>query len=71
MDEISSNGAKKKSEVSLESEELELEAIHDVKEQIFGAVGNFGKWQLLKCIYIVAVIWCQCHQRSMSSFLHA
>jgi hypothetical protein len=57
MDENPNNGVKKMSEVSLESEELELEAIHDVKEQIFGAIGNFGKWQLLKCLYIVAIIW--------------
>jgi hypothetical protein len=45
------------SEISKESDELELEAIHDVKEQIFGAVGNFGKWQLTKCIFIVSIIW--------------
>jgi hypothetical protein len=23
--------------------------------QIFGAIGNFGKWQLIKCVYIVMV----------------
>ena len=43
--------------ISLESEEMELEVIHDVKEQIFGAIGNFGKWQMLKCFYVILVIW--------------
>lgn len=42
---------------SLKSEEVELEMIHDVKEQIFGAIGNFGKWQMLKCVYVILVIW--------------
>jgi hypothetical protein len=54
------NGRRKsipKDEVSLKSEELELEVIHDVKEQIFGAIGNFGKWQMLKCFYVILVIW--------------
>ena len=45
------------SEVSEVSDVIELEAIFEAKEQIFGAIGNFGKWQLIKCIFIVMIIW--------------
>ena len=59
MCEMKNEGSKSLSltEISLESKEMELEVIDDVKEQIFGAIGNFGKWQMLKCFYVILVIW--------------
>ena len=27
------------------------------KEQITVAIGEFGKWQFLKCFFIVSIIW--------------
>ena len=44
-------------DISLESKEMELEVIDDDKEQIFEAIGNFGKWQMLKCFYVILVTW--------------
>jgi hypothetical protein len=35
----------------------ELENLQDVREQFFYAIGKFGKWHLLKAIYILLVIW--------------
>ena len=62
MEDNSASGTKRRisvnsSEVSEVSDVIELEAIFEAKEQIFGAIGNFGKWQLIKCIFIVMIIW--------------
>ena len=59
MSEMKNAGSKSLplTDISLKSEEMELEVIDDVKEQIFGAIGNFGKWQMLKCFYVILVIW--------------
>ena len=59
MCEMKNAGSKSLSftDISLKSKEMELEVIDDVKEQIFGAIGNFGKWQMLKCFYVILVIW--------------
>ena len=37
--------------------ESDVEKLKDIKEQIIGAIGGFGKWQLQKCLFIVLVIW--------------
>ena len=33
------------------------ENLIDSKEQIINAIGGFGKWQLIHCIYITSIIW--------------
>ena len=38
-------------------EPIEIEPKPDVKEQIIHAIGGFGKWQLIRCLYITAIIW--------------
>ena len=32
-------------------------ANEDVREQIVAAIGPYGKWQLMKCIYLACIIW--------------
>ena len=60
---LESNGVRRKSfrKFSLQAfeEEEPGEILHlkDVKEQIINAIGTSGKWQLLKCFYIVLIIW--------------
>ena len=47
---------RKLSSAILQPIEIELPP-SDGKEQIINAIGGFGKWQLLKCLYITAIIW--------------
>ena len=32
-------------------------ATGDALEQIVAAIGPYGKWQLIKCIYLACIIW--------------
>ena len=48
---------RKYSQVFEAEQEETIERIKDEKEQIVSAIGEFGKWQLLKCIYITLIIW--------------
>ena len=35
----------------------ELEQLQDVSDQFFYVIGQFGKWQLLKCVYVLFVLF--------------
>lgn len=52
-----SKGRKFSLKIFEEEQTLEIEKVKDVKEQIVNATGAFGKWQLWKCLYVVAIIW--------------
>lgn len=54
---LSSLKSDRKISLKIVEEEQLLEKSNDGKEQIINAIGGFGKWQLIKCIYITAIIW--------------
>ena len=35
----------------------ELEQLQDVSDQFFYVIGQFGRWQLLKCVYVLFVLF--------------
>ena len=48
---------RKYSETFILEQDETVGKIKDVREQIFRAIGEFGKWQLIKCVYIIFIIW--------------
>ena len=53
--ELELNG--KKEDLENGSEVVKKDTGVDRKGQIVSAIGNFGKWQLQKCVFICFIIW--------------
>ena len=55
--ELELNGKKEDLETAAAAAIAKRDDKVDEKGQIVAAIGNFGKWQLQKCVFICFIIW--------------